>query len=477
MNQRRLASRLGRPAGTVLAAAVALALTACASVQPFGEKDVDFRGRVNVVDTPVVLAGQPVTLAGQDFTPGQTVRLSYGGLSLGATATADAEGRFRTQFVLPAAAEPGRYAIVASATQPSASLLVPLKISPNVPLSGQERFSAEFKPVVPGLYQVAYSARSDRLFVTSSSGRGAAARSELVKLHPQTLAKEAAVTPPAAPAPAARPGAPAVAPAPAGVYAVFGVGVDDANGTVWVTNTRQNTVAVYRQADLGLLKQFEPGLVPHARDVVVDEARGKAYASPFGESRVVVFDAKGLTKLKDIPVTTTQRGRDAKAFSPMSLALDDASGQLFAVSMPTNEVAVIDTRTDTVTKVLPIEGAANAIGVAYDAQADRILVAAQGSDNLLIVDAKSGKVVHDVKVGAGALNVTFDPVRRLAYVSNRAAGTLTVVDANGKIVGNLGGGTLPNHLTTDGKGTVYAVNKSRGENDEQGDRIGRIAPR
>src|SRR5690606_7859651 len=98
----------------------------------------------------------------------------------------------------------------------------------------------------------------------------------------------------------------------------------------------------------------------------------------------------------------------------------------------------------------------------------------QGSDNLLIVDAASGNVLHDVYVGAGALNVAFDAQSGLAYVPNRTAGTVTVVDGDGNIVANLEGGTFPNHVTTDGEGHVYAVNKSRGEDDPQGDHIRRI---
>lgn len=82
-----------------------------------------------------------------------------------------------------------------------------------------------------------------------------------------------------------------------------------------------------------------------------------------------------------------------------------------------------------------------------------------------------------MKVGAGALSATFEPVRSLIYVSSRAAGTVTVVDMNGKIVANISGGTYPNHAVPDGKGAVFAVNKARGENDEAGDRIGRIVPR
>lgn len=472
-----MSNKLPSARSAVLAASVALALSACASAPQFGASDVDFNGRVSVVDTPVVLAGKPVTLQGQSFKPGQQVTLSYGGARLGDTVTVDKEGKFRSQFVLPAAAESGRYSLVASAANPAASLLVPLKISPAVPLSGADKFSVDAKPLVPGLYQVAYSAKSDRLFVTSSGREG----SSLVKVNPQTLAIEGRATPPAAPAPTPRPGAaPAPAnatPAPAPVFAVFGVGVDDANGNVWATNTRQNTVAVYRQSDLSLVKQYPLGAVPHARDVVIDQKVGKAYSSATGNPFIVVFDAKTLGEPKRIALTSSVRGRDAKEFSPMSLALDEAGGRLFTVSMTTNEIAIIDTKTDTVTKTFVVDGAVTASGVAYDSKNDRILVASQGSDNLVIVDAKTGKVVHDVPVGAGSLNVTYEPVRGLAYVSNRAAGTVTVVDANGKIVGNLSGGTLPQHLDVDGKGAVFAVNKSRGENDESGDRIARIASR
>ncbi|WP_425530588.1 YncE family protein, partial [Stenotrophomonas maltophilia] len=108
---------------------------------------------------------------------------------------------------------------------------------------------------------------------------------------------------------------------------------------------------------------------------------------------------------------------------------------------------------------------------------NRLYVASQGTDNLLIVDVAAGKVLHDVPVGAGALNVAFDDASGLAYVSNRGAGTVTVVNGDGKVVANLDGGTLPNHVRADGKGNVFAVNKSRGAEDPKGDRITRITPK
>lgn len=483
MNHRPASASWERPALSALLVSMALGLAACATTAPgFETPDASFKGRVSVVDTPQVVPGGEVTLAGRDFTPGQRVQLMYGSTVLnGHPAVVGQDGSFRATFTVPAASATGQHPLVVSASQPAAALVLPLKVSPDVPLSGQDRFEARASKLVPGLYQSAYSAKTDRVFVTSAVGRPPITQSELLKVHPQTLAIEARATPPQAPAQAPQAGSPA--PREPGLLAVYGVGVDDANGTVWVTNTRQNTVAVYRQADLKLLKQFAPGTVPHARDVVVDEKLGKAYASPVA-GHLAVFDTKTLSFVRNIPIATTVAARpgpgggEPPAFAAMSLALDADNHRLFTVSLGTDEAAIIDTRTDAVVKVFALEGAKTASGVAYDARTGRLLVASQGSDNLLIVDADSGKTLHDVKVGAGALNVVLDPVSRLAYVANRGGGTVTVVDIEqGRIVANLDGGTYPNHVAVDGKGNVYAVNKSRGADDAQGDRITLIRPR
>ena len=49
-------------------------------------------------------------------------------------------------------------------------------------------------------------------------------------------------------------------------------------------------------------------------------------------------------------------------------------------------------------------------------------------------------------------------------------------DPEGTIVANIDGGTMPNQLRADGKGNVFVVNKSRGEDDPEGDRVWRITP-
>lgn len=412
-----------------------------------------------------ISAGSTAVIAGQGLTPGQTITLQRGTTVLNADPiTVDAEGKFSVEVSVDEDAATGLQPVVVIAENPAAATVVDLKVSPVIPVQGEDRFEIASQKVTRGLYQVAYSEASDALFVTAAVGRPPVKESVLSKVDPDTLEVLASITPEAAPTRADG--------SDGGLLAVYGVAVDDANGTVWVTNTRQDTVAVYKQEDLSLVKQFEPGAADHSRDVVIDEANGRAYVTAAFTGNIEVFDTKTLEKLDPIVIESAKRGED---FGVMSLDLDTEHNKLVTVSMSSNEGALIDLATNEV-KVFDLPGARSASGVAFDAADNLFFVASQQSDNLLIVNAETGETIHDVEVGAGALNVTFDPVNRLAYVANRGAGTITVVDPEGTIVANLDGGTMPNQLRADGKGNVFVVNKSRGEDDPDGDRVWRITP-
>jgi DNA-binding beta-propeller fold protein YncE len=435
-----------------------------------------------------IVAGSEVAIAGQGFKPGQQVTLLYGATPIsGGALTADAEGKIAGKFTVPANAIAGTHPIVVVAQGPYTAKVADLKVSPNIPLSGQADYQVIEGQAARGLYQSAYSAKSNALFVASAVGRPPVRQSELVKLNPDTLKVIARISPASAPEQARPAGAPpppppgagprggaAEGPQGPGLYAVYGLAVDDVNGTVWATNTRQNTASVYRQSDLSLVKQFAPDTVGHPRDVRVDAALGKAYVSPVGKPEIVVFDTAKLEVAKTIPVKALGRGKE---FSPASLSLDAANHRLYVVSLSTNEVAVINTQTDTVEKVLPVPGAIGAIGVSHDPQTGRIFVASQGSDNVIVLDGKDGRVIADTPTGAGALNVVFDPVKRRAYVSNRGASTIAVVDADGKLLANLGPAPLANHVSLGKDGTVFAVDKSASVDGDEGDTVLRIRPK
>lgn len=434
----------------------------------FTEPAIEFQGQIRIIGAvrgDPLYAGGKAVVTGARLVPGQEINVLRGTRVLNEKPiVVDEKGNFQFEFPIDAEAKAGLQPIVISGEKPASATVAQLKISTELPVSGAEKFTVKSAAVTPGLYQVIYSPKADAVFVAASVGRPPIKDSALVKINPETLAVEGKSAPADAPAQAdGKPG---------GVFAVYGVEVDDANGNIWVSNTRQDTVAVYKQSDLSLVKQFEAGTVGHSRDIVVDETNNRAYASTSFEGVVKVFDTVALKELDPIQVRSKVRGKE---FGVMSLDLDEKAGKLVTVSINTPEAAIIDLKSGAV-KVFPLPGVQTASGAAYDAKDGLIFVASQDTDNLLIVNAADGKVVHDVKVGAGALNVTFEPVNRLAYVANRGSGTITVVNTNGEVVANLAAGSFPNQLRADGKGNVWAVNKSRGDNDDAGDKVWKITP-
>lgn len=457
----------------------ASALVPAAAVQAqsaaFSEPAKSYQGRVSFGSTTPgpIEAGKTVEAKGEGFRAGQTVRLFHGENALTGAVTADADGKFTASFTVPSSAAVGIHPIVVVSQAPYSAATVELKVSPTVPYANADQYKIDRAVITQGLYQSAYSAKNDAVFVASAVGRPPVLKSELVRVNARTLTIEARATPPEA---ADRKG-PNGETVDGGLYAVYGVGVDDANGTVWTTNSRQNTVAVYRQSDLSLVRQFPDGTVSHARDVVIDSNANKAYVSATFQPEVVVFNAANPEKLKSITIQTKVGGRGNTAkFSAASLSLNAAAHRLFVVSNSTNEVAVINTQTDEVLNVFAVPGAKGTIGVSHDPQTGNIFVAAQGTDNLIVLNGETGAVVADTPVGAGALNVVFDASTRQAYVSNRGANSITVTDANGQIVANLGPAPMANHVSSDGKGTIFAVTKGSGDT-EDANTLFRISPR
>lgn len=411
----------------------------------FDQPELEFKGSVS--SQGIVLPGGEAQLQGRGFRPGQEIQLLRSGTSIvdNDTIKADEKGDFKQSASIPADAVTGLHPIVVQTVNPSSASVFELKISPDLAHMGAEQFETHSAPITRGLYQSAYSPKHNRLYLSSSVGRPPVTQSEILKVVPTDLSIEARVTPSLD---SKRDDGQ--------VQAVYGIAVDDANDTIWVTNTRTNTVAVYQQDDLSLVKQFEHGAVTHARDVIIDSKANRAYASPVGTGEIAVFDTQTLEPLPSIQLRSA--GRETP--SPMSLALDSDNAKLYTVSINTNEAFVIDLKKQEQEQVITLPLARGASGVAVAPKKNVLFVASQRSDNVLLVDLKTGKTLHNVSVGAGPLNVIWDQSTQHAYVASRASGDIAVINLKGELVANLQAGKQPNHLSTDGKGNLYLVHKA-----------------
>ncbi|MFD5255546.1 YncE family protein [Streptomyces bobili] len=300
--------------------------------------------------------------------------------------------------------------------------------------SAQASTTVTTAPLVKGLYQSAYSERNDALWVTVSNGRPPVTATSLLKVDPDTLAVEQTITPP-------------VTDATTGAReAVYGVAVDDEHNTVWVTNTRNNSVAVYSQKDGSHLATLPD--VAHAREIVVDERHNTVWATAFGSGTLVAYDSKTLEEKRRITV---------EGASPAGVTVNESTGTVYATDLAGDRVITVTRQSDTPVFVATGDGP---ISISLSRNGRTAYTADQTAGTVSVVDLKTGTVTKSVATGAGALSLDTDERSGDVVVVNRTAATVTVVDPRAGVVEEtVTTAANPNHVeVTDGH--AYVVDKS-----------------
>lgn len=197
---------------------------------------------------------------------------------------------------------------------------------------------------------------------------------------------------------------------------------------------------------------------PGVHGIALAADLGRGYISAGGAATIVVFDLKTLARLKEIKATGENpdaivydaptrrvfsfngRGRNVTVIDALSnevigtIALDakpefarsDGRGHVYVNLEDKSSIAVIDARALTVLSVWPIPGCEEPSGLAIDTAGERLFPVC---DNhvMVVVDARSGRVLGSAPIGEGVDGAGYDPALRLAFASCGAAGVLTAV--------------------------------------------------
>jgi DNA-binding beta-propeller fold protein YncE len=109
----------------------------------------------------------------------------------------------------------------------------------------------------------------------------------------------------------------------------------------------------------------------------------------------------------------------------------DGNGRVFVNLQDKNQVAVIDMKTKKLAATWPVDCQAPT-GMYYEDKSDRVFVSCRGTKPVLaVIDAKSGKTVTTVPIGANSDGLGFNPIEKLVLVPNGASGTVSVIKQDG----------------------------------------------
>lgn len=333
--------------------------------------------------------------------------------------------------------------------------------------------------VAPALYELAYSAKQNAVFVASAGGMGKdAPKSKILRLNAETLAVEAEIEL------AGR---------------AFGVVLDDDLNRLYVGNGLEGSLTVFDTAKNAVLTTIplakkvkgedgKESFEHHFRELVLDKANNRLFAPGLSvaSSSLYVVDTKKLQLEKVIP------GFGSVA---VGVSLDHANNRLF-VSNLRGGLYAVNSQTLELTKGYSV-GADQLINLAFAQTSKRLWATDQGlaaiserrqkvepefkptpGNRVVAFNPDTAEITASIPTGDGPIALLLDEPRKRLFVTNRGSGTVTVLDTDKQaVVKTIELPAHPNSLTFDPVNDVLYVSIKNGREAERGsaESIARIA--
>ena len=317
---------------------------------------------------------------------------------------------------------------------------------------------AQITQGLPGQYQVAYSKANNKIWMVGVGGNSNLA-STIARVNADTLQIEEVA---ALPFELDKNGE-------FGYISAYGITVDDVSGTVWVTNTTDNSLSVFDQNTMEQIwtnhgiAESDPNWIEHPRSVLVDHNSGKVFVT--GRYYVSAIDMKTfeVTKLQleGAPNGGTRYvGMNMTVDGDKLYVPERTGGKVFVINTHTFKTEqVIQTRAeDSTVEVRPSD-------VTIDHSENEIYVSSQGvngvNSGISVYDLTTGAFKKFVKFGTQALSMENDEDRDLVYVTDFGTGKIAIFDAKtDRVIGEVEmNGGKANDLTVTEDGSVIAVDK------------------
>ena len=314
---------------------------------------------------------------------------------------------------------------------------------------------AQITQGLPGQYQVAYSKANHKIWMVGNSNLA----STIARVNADTLQIEEVA---ALPFELDKNGE-------FGYISAYGITVDDVSGTVWVTNTTDNSLSVFDQNTMEQIwtnhgiAESDPNWIEHPRSVLVDHNSGKVFVT--GRYYVSAIDMKTFEVTK-LQLEGAPNG--GTRYVGMNMTVD--GDKLYVPERTGGKVFVINTHTFKTEQVIQTRGENSSVevrpsDVTIDHSENEIYVSSQGvngvNSGISVYDLTTGEFKKFVKFGTQALSMENDEGRDLVYVTDFGTGKIAIFDAKtDRVIGEVEmNGGKANDLTIAEDGSVIAVDK------------------
>lgn len=202
-----------------------------------------------------------------------------------------------------------------------------------------------------------------------------------------------------------------------------GTAYDPLTKSIFVTNSGSNTVSVISSKTNKITKTIRVGGNPSA--IIYDPATKQIYVSNQGDSTISKIDAETGTNLGLMP-------RIEKYGDPLfadAFLYDSAQKTIFA-STNAYEIYAIASRGDPDSAPTKVASAPSQSQFTYSDATDEFYVSNTVDNNVLAVDAVTGKTAAAISVGEKPGPIAYDPDTREIYVADQQDGLIYTIDTS-----------------------------------------------
>jgi YVTN family beta-propeller protein len=194
---------------------------------------------------------------------------------------------------------------------------------------------------------------------------------------------------------------------------VHGVALAPPHKLGFVTAGKDDCVNVFDVKTLKVTGTVKTGANPDA--VIYDPASKHVFAINHTGGDVTVIDPAALDKTVTIPIG-----------GKLEYAAADGAGHVFVCVQDKNEIVWIDSKARKLLDRWPLGTGKGPTGLAIDPKRMH-LFAGCSNQKMVIVDAKTGKILGTTDIGAGVDGVAYEPTLGIAVSANGKDGTVSVV--------------------------------------------------